>query len=178
MTGRSRFLLDVGLEYLTLDRSARTLSGGEAQRIRLATRIGSQLTGVLYILDEPSIGLHPRDDRRLIGSLRDLRDAGNSVLVVEHDKEMMLSADHLIDMGPGAGEHGGRIVAEGDPRELAKGPSTTAQYLRGDLHTRSQATQEGQWRTDRPPRGKRQQPQGCGRRSTTREVHLCDRRQW
>jgi len=123
----------VGLEYLTLDRSARTLSGGEAQRIRLATQIGSQLTGVLYILDEPSIGLHPRDDRRLIGSLRDLRDAGNSVLVVEHDKEMMLSADHLIDIGPGAGEHGGRIVAEGDPRELAKGPSTTAQYLRGDL---------------------------------------------
>ncbi len=133
ITGRSRFLLDVGLEYLTLDRSARTLSGGEAQRIRLATQIGSQLTGVLYILDEPSIGLHPRDDRRLIGSLRDLRDAGNSVLVVEHDKEMMLSADHLIDIGPGAGEHGGRIVAEGDPRELAKGPSTTAQYLRGDL---------------------------------------------
>ena len=133
ITGRSRFLLDVGLEYLTLDRSARTLSGGEAQRIRLATQIGSQLTGVLYILDEPSIGLHPRDDRRLIGSLRDLRDGGNSVLVVEHDKEMMLSADHLIDIGPGAGEHGGRIVAQGDPRELALGDSTTARYLRGEL---------------------------------------------
>jgi excinuclease ABC subunit A len=100
ITARSRFLLDVGLEYLTLDRSARTLSGGEAQRIRLATQIGSQLTGVLYILDEPSIGLHQRDDQRLIASLRDLRDAGNSVMVVEHDKEMMLSADHLIDIGP------------------------------------------------------------------------------
>jgi excinuclease ABC subunit A len=133
ITGRSKFLLDVGLEYLTLDRSARTLSGGEAQRIRLATQIGSQLTGVLYILDEPSIGLHPRDDRRLIGSLRDLRDAGNSVLVVEHDKEMMLSADHLIDIGPGAGEHGGRIVAQGDPHQLAQGDSTTARYLRGEL---------------------------------------------
>ena len=133
ITGRSKFLLDVGLEYLTLDRSARTLSGGEAQRIRLATQIGSQLTGVLYILDEPSIGLHPRDDRRLIGSLRDLRDAGNSVLVVEHDKEMMMSADHLIDIGPGAGEHGGRIVAQGDPHQLAQGDSTTARYLRGEL---------------------------------------------
>ena len=133
ITTRTRFLLDVGLEYLTLDRSARTLSGGEAQRIRLATQIGSQLTGVLYILDEPSIGLHQRDDQRLIGSLRNLRDTGNSVLVVEHDKEMMLSADHLIDIGPGAGEHGGRIVAQGDPLLLAQGESTTARYLRGDL---------------------------------------------
>jgi excinuclease ABC subunit A len=133
ITSRTRFLLDVGLDYLTLDRSARTLSGGEAQRIRLATQIGSQLTGVLYILDEPSIGLHPRDDRRLIGSLRELRDGGNSVLVVEHDREMMMSADHLIDIGPGAGEHGGRIVAQGDPRELVQGESTTARYLRGDL---------------------------------------------
>ena len=132
ITSRTRFLLDVGLDYLTLDRSARTLSGGEAQRIRLATQIGSQLTGVLYILDEPSIGLHPRDDRRLIGSLRELRDGGNSVLVVEHDREMMMSADHLIDIGPGAGEHGGRIVAQGDPRELVQGESTTARYLRGD----------------------------------------------
>lgn len=133
ITARTRFLLDVGLEYLTLDRSARTLSGGEAQRIRLATQIGSQLTGVLYILDEPSIGLHQRDDQRLIGSLRSLRDGGNSVLVVEHDKEMMMSADHLIDIGPGAGEHGGRIVAQGDPHQLALGDSTTARYLRGEL---------------------------------------------
>jgi excinuclease ABC subunit A len=133
VTARSGFLLDVGLEYLTLDRSARTLSGGEAQRIRLATQIGSQLTGVLYILDEPSIGLHQRDDQRLINSLRNLRDGGNSVLVVEHDKEMMMSADHLIDIGPGAGEHGGRIVAQGHPHDLALGESTTARYLRGDL---------------------------------------------
>jgi excinuclease ABC subunit A len=140
ITARTRFLLDVGLEYLTLDRSARTLSGGEAQRIRLATQIGSQLTGVLYILDEPSIGLHQRDDQRLIGSLRNLRDGGNSVLVVEHDKEMMMSADHLIDIGPGAGEHGGRIVAQGDPHQLALGDSTTARYLRGELRIEVPAT--------------------------------------
>ncbi len=133
ITARSSFLLNVGLEYLTLDRSARSLSGGEAQRIRLATQIGSQLTGVLYILDEPSIGLHQRDDQRLIASLRSLRDGGNSVIVVEHDKEMMMSADHLIDIGPGAGAHGGRIVAQGDPRELALGDSVTARYLRNEL---------------------------------------------
>lgn len=133
ITARTGFLLDVGLDYLTLDRSARTLSGGEAQRIRLATQIGSELTGVLYILDEPSIGLHQRDGDRLIESLRRLRDGGNSILVVEHDKDMMLSADHLIDIGPGAGEHGGRIVAQGPPKELAAGDSTTARYLRGDL---------------------------------------------
>ncbi|MBS1939351.1 MAG: excinuclease ABC subunit UvrA [Bacteroidetes bacterium] len=132
ITARSKFLLDVGLEYLTLGRSARTLSGGEAQRIRLATQIGSQLTGVLYILDEPSIGLHMRDDHRLIGSLRDLRDGGNSVLVVEHDKEMMLHADHLIDIGPGAGVHGGQVVAQGTPAELMQGSSLTARFLRGE----------------------------------------------
>ncbi len=131
IVSRSKFLLDVGLEYLTLDRSARTLSGGEAQRIRLATQIGSQLTGVLYILDEPSIGLHMRDDHRLINSLRELRDGGNSVMVVEHDKEMMLHADHIIDIGPGAGLHGGRVVAQGTPRELMQGTSLTAQYLTG-----------------------------------------------
>ncbi|MFT3885982.1 MAG: excinuclease ABC subunit UvrA [Flavobacteriales bacterium] len=129
---RARFLLDVGLDYLTLDRSARTLSGGEAQRIRLATQIGSQLTGVLYILDEPSIGLHMRDDQRLIGSLRQLRDGGNSVLVVEHDKEMMMSADHIIDIGPGAGLHGGHVVAEGDASTLMKSGSLTAKYLTGE----------------------------------------------
>lgn len=129
---RSKFLLDVGLDYLTLDRSARTLSGGEAQRIRLATQIGSQLTGVLYILDEPSIGLHMRDDHRLIGSLRNLRDGGNSVLVVEHDKEMMLHADHIIDIGPGAGLHGGKVVAQGPPDELVHSGSLTAQYLKGE----------------------------------------------
>ena len=139
ITARSGFLLDVGLEYLTLDRSARSLSGGEAQRIRLATQIGSQLTGVLYILDEPSIGLHQRDDQRLIGSLRNLRDGGNSVLVVEHDKEMMMSADHLIDIGPGAGEHGGRIVAQGHPKHLAQGDSVTARYLRNELRIEAPA---------------------------------------
>ncbi len=133
IAARSKFLLDVGLEYLTLDRSARSLSGGEAQRIRLATQIGSQLTGVLYILDEPSIGLHQRDDHRLIASLRALRDGGNSVLVVEHDKEMMLNADHVIDLGPGAGEHGGRVVAEGGPADLLKSASLTARYIRGEV---------------------------------------------
>lgn len=132
IAARTRFLLDVGLEYLTLDRATRSLSGGEAQRIRLATQIGSQLTGVLYILDEPSIGLHQRDDQRLIASLRALRDSGNSVLVVEHDKEMMMSADHVIDLGPGAGEHGGRVVAQGAPDELLNSPSLTAQYIRGE----------------------------------------------
>ncbi len=132
IAARSRFLLDVGLEYLTLDRSARTLSGGEAQRIRLATQIGSELTGVLYILDEPSIGLHMRDDQRLIGSLRQLRDGGNSVLVVEHDREMMMSADHIIDIGPGAGVHGGHVVAQGTAAELMKSDSLTAKFLRGE----------------------------------------------
>jgi len=110
---RIQFLLDVGLDYLTLDRSTRSLSGGEAQRIRLATQIGSQLVGVLYILDEPSIGLHQRDNRKLITALKNLRDSGNSVIVVEHDKDMIMSADHVIDIGPGAGVHGGRIIGEG-----------------------------------------------------------------
>ena len=132
VASRSKFLLDVGLEYLTLDRSSRTLSGGEAQRIRLATQIGSQLTGVLYILDEPSIGLHMRDDQRLIGSLRRLRDGGNTVLVVEHDKEMMMSADHIIDIGPGAGVHGGHVVAQGDPAQFLASGSMTAKFLRGE----------------------------------------------
>lgn len=132
---RSRlgFLVDVGLEYLTLNRGSRTLSGGEAQRIRLATQIGSQLVGVLYILDEPSIGLHQRDNHRLINSLKALRDGGNSVIVVEHDRDMMLESDHLLDIGPGAGSHGGRIMAQGDPKKLVKGDSVTAKYLRGDM---------------------------------------------
>ena len=112
---RLQFLLDVGLTYLTLYRPSRTLSGGESQRIRLATQIGSQLQGITYILDEPSIGLHQRDNHRLILALKNLRDIGNSVLVVEHDKEIMLAADHLIDIGPKAGFHGGKIVAQGDP---------------------------------------------------------------
>ena len=110
---RLGFLVDVGLHYLSLNRSTRTLSGGEAQRIRLATQIGSQLVHVLYILDEPSIGLHQRDNMRLIQSLERLRDLGNSVVVVEHDEDMMRAANHIVDMGPRAGLHGGRIVAEG-----------------------------------------------------------------
>ena len=128
---RVQFLLDVGLDYLTLDRSSRTLSGGEAQRIRLATQIGSQLVGVLYILDEPSIGLHQRDNHKLIEALKNLRDLGNSVLVVEHDKDMILAADHVIDIGPHAGVHGGKVVAEGSPKELLKFRTLTADYITG-----------------------------------------------
>jgi excinuclease ABC subunit A len=130
---RIGFLLDVGLEYLNLDRPLRTLSGGEAQRIRLATQIGTQLVGVLYILDEPSIGLHARDNVKLIKALKDLRDLGNSVVVVEHDKDMMLESDYIIDVGPGAGRHGGQIVAEGPPSEFLKGSSTTSKYLNGKI---------------------------------------------
>ena len=114
------FLDDVGVGYLNLDRAARTLSGGEAQRLRLATQIGSQLVGVLYILDEPSIGLHQRDNGRLIGTLERLRNLGNTVLVVEHDEQMMRTADWLVDMGPGAGEHGGEVVAEGTAAQVMR----------------------------------------------------------
>jgi excinuclease ABC subunit A len=129
---RLRFLNDVGLSYLNLSRSSGTLSGGESQRIRLASQIGSGLTGVLYVLDEPSIGLHQRDNTRLLNSLRGLRDLGNSVLVVEHDEEAILTADHVIDMGPAAGVHGGRIVAQGAPAEIMANPkSLTGQYLTG-----------------------------------------------
>ncbi len=128
---RLGFLSDVGLNYLSLDRTARTLSGGEAQRIRLATQIGSQLMNVMYILDEPSIGLHQRDNERLIGALKNLRDLGNTVLVVEHDKEMILEADHVIDVGPAAGLRGGQIVAEGTPAQILKSKTLTAAYLNG-----------------------------------------------
>lgn len=130
---RVGFLLDVGLDYLHLNRPLRTLSGGEAQRIRLATQIGTQLVAVLYILDEPSIGLHARDNARLIKALQDLRDLGNTVLVVEHDKEMMLESDYLIDMGPGAGRHGGTVVAAGVPRVFINNNSVTAGYLTGRI---------------------------------------------
>ncbi|MFN8895538.1 MAG: excinuclease ABC subunit UvrA, partial [Betaproteobacteria bacterium] len=127
---RLRFLNDVGLNYLSLERGADTLSGGEAQRIRLASQIGSGLSGVMYVLDEPSIGLHQRDNERLIGTLRHLRDLGNSVLVVEHDEDMIRAADHVVDMGPGAGVHGGRVMAEGTPQEVAANPdSLTGKYL-------------------------------------------------
>lgn len=128
---RIQFLLDVGLDYLSMNRSSKSLSGGEAQRIRLATQIGSQLVGVLYILDEPSIGLHQRDNARLIKSLESLRDIGNSVIVVEHDKDMIMCADHVIDIGPRAGKHGGEIISEGTPEELKNHHTLTADYITG-----------------------------------------------
>ena len=128
---RLGFLLNVGLNYLALDRPASSLSGGESQRIRLATQIGSQLVNVLYILDEPSIGLHHRDNLRLINALEQLRDTGNTVIVVEHDKEMMINADYLVDMGPFAGRHGGEVVAAGTPEEVMQAHTLTADYLTG-----------------------------------------------
>src|SRR5512135_119212 len=132
IVSRLNFLNNVGLDYLSLDRSAETLSGGEAQRIRLASQIGSGLTGVMYVLDEPSIGLHQRDNDRLLATLKHLRDLGNSVIVVEHDQDAILSADYVVDMGPGAGEHGGQIVAQGTPEEIRQAPhSLTGQYLAG-----------------------------------------------
>ncbi len=132
ITLRLRFLVNVGLDYLTLDRSAETLSGGEAQRIRLASQIGAGLVGVMYILDEPSIGLHQRDNERLLQTLTYLRDLGNTVIVVEHDEDAIRRADHVVDIGPGAGVHGGRIVAQGTPREIARCEhSLTGQYLSG-----------------------------------------------
>lgn len=130
---RLKFLLDVGLDYLSLNRASVTLSGGESQRIRLATQIGSQLVNVLYILDEPSIGLHQRDNLRLINSLKALRDSGNSVIVVEHDKDMMLASDYIVDMGPKAGRLGGEVVFQGTPAEMLKQNTLTARYLNGDL---------------------------------------------
>ena len=129
---RLQFLLDVGLTYLTLNRPTRTLSGGESQRIRLATQIGSQLQGITYVLDEPSIGLHQRDNQRLITALKNLRDIGNSVLVVEHDKDIMMAADHLIDVGPKAGFHGGKIMAQGTPEEVLNHDTITAAFLKGE----------------------------------------------
>jgi excinuclease ABC subunit A len=128
---RVQFLLDVGLTYLSLNRPSRSLSGGESQRIRLATQIGSQLQGITYILDEPSIGLHQRDNHQLILALQNLRDIGNSVLVVEHDKDIMMAADHLVDIGPKAGIYGGHIVAAGTPQQVLQSGSETALYLSG-----------------------------------------------
>jgi len=131
---RLKFMMDVGLEYLTLDRKAGTLSGGEAQRIRLASQIGSRLVGTLYILDEPTIGLHQRDNAKLIKTLQDLRDLGNTIIVVEHDEETIRASDYLVDIGPAAGVHGGRVVAEGPIPEILKNlkvNSLTLQYLRG-----------------------------------------------
>jgi excinuclease ABC subunit A len=151
---RIRFLMEVGLDYVTLNRSSKSLSGGEAQRIRLATQIGSQLVGVLYILDEPSIGLHQRDNMRLIEALKNLRDVGNSVLVVEHDKDMMMESDYVIDIGPGAGVHGGRIVASATPQEMLKLDTTTAQYMTGKKSIEVPATR-------RKGNGKKISLKGC-----------------
>ena len=131
---RLKFLVDVGLDYLTLARASGTLSGGESQRIRLASQIGSGLTGVLYVLDEPSIGLHQRDNARLLETLKRLRDLGNTVIVVEHDEDAIRAADHVLDIGPGAGIHGGHIVAEGHVDDLIAAPrSWTGKYLSGEL---------------------------------------------
>ena len=137
---RLKFLIDVGLDYLTLDRASSTLSGGEMQRIRLATQIGSGLTGVLYVLDEPTIGLHPRDNERLIATLKGLRDRGNTVVIVEHDEEMMRAADWIVDLGPGAGREGGRVMYQGDFKGLLKCGSLTAQYLTGEKTVSSQGS--------------------------------------
>ncbi|TAK83001.1 MAG: excinuclease ABC subunit UvrA [Aquabacterium sp.] len=150
IASRLLFLNDVGLGYLSLDRSADTLSGGEAQRIRLASQIGSGLTGVMYVLDEPSIGLHQRDNDRLIATLRHLRDIGNSVLVVEHDEDMIRAADHVIDMGPGAGVHGGRVIAEGTPQQVAaSADSLTGRYLAHTLRIEIPATRHS-WKPEDP----------------------------
>jgi excinuclease ABC subunit A len=142
---RLDFLVNVGLSYLTLARTAMTLSGGESQRIRLATQIGSRLTGVIYILDEPSIGLHPRDNNKLLDTLRSLRDLGNTVVVVEHDRDTMLAADHLIDIGPGAGVLGGKVVAEGTPSAVVKNTaSLTGRLSIGSaFHSSAAQTAEG-----------------------------------
>src|SRR5439155_22535990 len=129
---RLQFLVDVGLEYLTLSRASQTLSGGESQRIRLASQIGSGLTGVLYVLDEPTIGLHPRDNRRLLQALMHLRNLGNTLVLVEHDREVISAADHLLDFGPGAGGRGGEITAQGSPKQVMRASnSLTRQYLSG-----------------------------------------------
>ncbi len=155
ITRRLQFLLDVGLDYLTLDRAAATLSGGEMQRIRLATQIGSGLTGVLYVLDEPTIGLHPRDNERLIATLRGLRDRGNTVVIVEHDEEMMRAADWIIDLGPGAGREGGQVMYQGDFKGLLKAKSLTGEYLRGNrriANDQGDARDKSDARASRPSR--------------------------
>ena len=154
---RSRigFLIDVGLEYLTLSRAAGSLSGGEAQRIRLATQIGSGLVGVAYILDEPSIGLHQRDNDKLLATLKHLRDLGNSLIVVEHDEDTMLAADYIVDIGPGAGEHGGEVVATGNAQEIMNTPgSVTGDYLSGRIRNSGAGKEGGADRISKDCRGK------------------------
>lgn len=175
---RLGFLRSVGLEYLTLSRSAATLSGGESQRIRLASQIGSGLTGVLYVLDEPSIGLHQRDNARLLDTLRRLRDLGNTVIVVEHDEDAIETADYVVDVGPGAGVHGGNIVAQGTPQQVMNNPnSMTGKYLIGEMYVpiperptaQSPPHHQGHQRA-------RQQSQECVSGNSARTVHLRHRR--
>ena len=171
---RLRFLDNVGVGYLSLERAAATLSGGEAQRIRLATQIGSSLVGVLYILDEPSIGLHQRDNERLIATLERLRDLGNTVIVVEHDEGTMRAADHLVDLGPGAGEHGGELVAEGtpehgDPRRTTR---SRASILSGKLRDPAAEEAPAADRLHRDRGRRAAQPQGHRREGAARRVLL------
>ena len=175
---RLEFLSAVGLDYLSLDRSAATLSGGEAQRIRLATQIGSKLRGVLYVLDEPSIGLHPRDNDRLLETLARLRDMGNTVLVVEHDEETIERADYVIDLGPGAGRLGGELVAAGTPAQIARNPaSLTGQYLAGALQIPVPAgAPRGQRQKARDSRRARAQPEEYRRRISARPADRGHRR--
>ncbi len=151
---RLRFLYDVGVGYLTLGRGATTLSGGEGQRIRLATQIGANLTGVLYVLDEPSIGLHQRDNRALLGTLHHLRDLGNTIIVVEHDEETIRVADYLVDLGPGAGEHGGKVIFQGTPEELIEGVRGKGQGVNGRISHRPV-----------PARGEKNRDAGCAPRA-------------
>ena len=177
---RIDFLVDVGLDYLTLMRSAATLAGGEAQRIRLATQIGSGLVGVLYILDEPSIGLHQRDNQRLIETLLRLRDLGNTLIVVEHDEETMRVADHIVDIGPGAGEHGGSIVAEGSLEAImAEESSITGDYMAGRRHiVVPELRRLGSGKSLTRAGRRREQPQGDRRRFPARDAgrdHRCFR---
>ncbi len=176
---RLRFLADVGLGYLTLDRQSRTLSGGEVQRINLTTALGTSLVNTLFVLDEPSIGLHPRDMGRVIGVMQRLRDAGNSLLVVEHDPQVMLAADRVLDLGPGPGEHGGEIVFFGSPRELVTGARTlTADYLAGRKRAGepARAATRRQRRAHRNPRRDRAQSEGHRRRDTAARPRLHHRR--
>ena len=175
---RLRYLNDVGLEYLTLDRLASTLSGGEAQRIQLATSLGSRLVGTLYVLDEPSIGLHHRDTARLIKILHDLRDLGNTILVVEHDAEIMRSADRILDLGPGAGENGGRMIASGTYDEILHNPaSLTGRYLSGDLRIQLPAVAPHRHRTeDQADRRARPQSEESERRHSAGHAGVHHRR--
>ena len=175
---RLKFLVDVGLDYLTLARASGTLSGGESQRIRLASQIGSGLTGVLYVLDEPSIGLHQRDNARLLETLKRLRDLGNTVIVVEHDEDAIRTADYVVDIGPGAGVHGGEIVAQGTPMDIMANPkSLTGQYLSGAREIADpRAAAEKSVAHAQAHRRPRQQPEKRHRRNPVRPVHLRHRR--